>query len=75
MKIDSRCLSRFLSGKVGKTIGKNTIGLLLEQANRNHADSAEAALGFMEPEESENPETDSAEIIVTVAIKRIGGPE
>jgi hypothetical protein len=72
MKIDSRCLSRFLGGKVGKVIGKNTISLLLEQANKSSADSAEVALGFMEPEELENPETDSAEILVTIAVKRIG---
>jgi hypothetical protein len=65
-------LERFLGGKVGKIIGKNTISLLLEQANKSSADSAEVALGFMEPEELENPEADSAEILVTIAVKRIG---
>jgi hypothetical protein len=72
MKIDSRCLNRFLGCKVGKAIGKKAIGLLLEQINNNHADDGEVALGFMTPEELENPEDDSAEILVNIAIKRIG---
>jgi hypothetical protein len=72
MKIDSRCLSRFLDGKVGKAIGENTIGLLLKQINENNADFAEAALAFMNLDELESPENDSAEILVKVIIKRIG---
>ena len=71
MIIDSRCLNRFLGGKVGKAIGERTIGLLLDQINKSNADTAEVALGFMNPEELENPEKDSAEILVKVVIKMI----
>ena len=72
MIIDSRCLNRFLGGKVGKAIGKKIIGLLLDQTNKSNADTAEVALGFMTPEELKNPEKDSAEILVKVVIKRTG---
>ena len=72
MKIDSRCWIRFFGGKVGKAIGEKTIGLLLNQINKDNADNAEVSLGFMNPEELEKPEDDIAEILVTVAIKRIG---
>lgn len=71
MKIDSRCLNRFQNGKVGKAIGNKTIGLLLDHINENNADNAEVALGFMQPEEMESLEDDSAEILVKVIIKRI----
>ena len=71
MIIDSRCLNRFLGGKVGKAIGKKIIGLLLDQTNKNNADTAAVALGFMNPEELENPEKDSAKILIKVVIKKI----
>jgi hypothetical protein len=65
-------MERFLGVAVGKAIGEKTIGLLLGQINIANADNAEVALGFMEPEELEDPEDDSAEILVKVVIKRIG---
>jgi hypothetical protein len=71
MKIDSRCLSNFLGGKVGKAIGKRAIGLLLDQSNKTNSDITEVALGFMSPEDLKTPEKDSAEILVKVVIKRI----
>jgi hypothetical protein len=71
MKIDSRCLRRFLGGKVGKAIGKKAIGLLLDQSNKTNSDITEVALGFMSHEDLETPEKDSAEILVKVVIKRI----
>jgi hypothetical protein len=72
MKIDSRCWSRFMSGKVGKAIGEKTVSLMLNNINENNADNAEVALAFMKPEELDSPEDDSAEILVKVVIKRIG---
>jgi hypothetical protein len=71
MKIDSRCLNRFLSSRVGNAIGEKAIGLLLNQIDAINADNAEVALGFMNPEELEAPEADSAEIFVKIEVKRI----
>jgi hypothetical protein len=71
MKINSRCWSRFTSGKVGKAIGEKTIRLMLNEINDNNADNAEVALAFMNPEELDGAEDDSAEILVKVIIRRI----
>jgi hypothetical protein len=48
-----------------------TISLILNKINENNADNAEVALAFMNPEELDSPEDDSAEILVKVVIRRI----
>jgi hypothetical protein len=75
MKIDSRCMGRFLNAKLGKAIGEKTVNLLLSEMNDNNADNAELALGFMNPDELDDPEDGSAEILLKIVVRSIGDGE